>query len=165
MRTMSAPETYQTSLQVRFGDVDAAGIAYYPRIYDMIHRAFENMWGDHVGIQYYDLVKRDGIGFPLAHSEVDFKSPLRFGDLRFAGKVGTGYDHDTLRSLRDRLDGIEREDSPFADQRGGADTHYVEPRLVAEVAFSEWTHLGRLRHPRYLGLRDDKDPDAVVREG
>jgi len=80
MRTMSAPKTYRTTLQVRFGDVDAAGIAYYPRIYDMIHRAFENMWGDHVGIQYYDLVKRDGVGFPLAHSEVDFRSPLRFGD-------------------------------------------------------------------------------------
>lgn len=87
------------------------------------------------------------------------------GALRFAGKVGTGYDNETLRALRDRLDGIERDESPFTDQRGGGDTHYVEPRIVAEVAFSEWTHLGRLRHPRYLGLRDDKDPDTVVREG
>ena len=46
----------------------------------MIHRAFEEMWGEHMGIHYYDLVARDGVGFPLAHSEVDFKSPLRFGD-------------------------------------------------------------------------------------
>ena len=79
MRTMSR-KTYKTSILVRFGDVDAAGIAYYPRIYDMIHRAFEEMWGGHMGIHYYDLVARDGVGFPLAHSEVDFKSPLRFGD-------------------------------------------------------------------------------------
>ncbi len=71
---------YETEVKVRFGDVDAAGIAYFPSIFDMIHRVFEDMWEFHVGVAYSDLIKRQGLGFPLVHTDVDFKSPLRFGD-------------------------------------------------------------------------------------
>ncbi len=87
------------------------------------------------------------------------------GRLRYAGKVGTGFDRETLRDLAKRLAPLRRDDSPFADEaappRG---TTWVEPRLVAQIGFSEWTRDGRLRHPRFLGLRDDKDARAVVRE-
>jgi bifunctional non-homologous end joining protein LigD len=87
------------------------------------------------------------------------------GRLRYAGKVGTGFDRATLESLGRKLRELEREDPPFADvhpvPRG---THWVEPELVAQIGFAEWTRDGRLRHPRYLGLRDDKPPREVVRE-
>ena len=73
-------KSFVTQLQVRFGDVDPAGIVYYPRIYDFIHQAFEEVWDVHVGKRYYHLLGEERIGFPLVHSEVDFKSPLRFGD-------------------------------------------------------------------------------------
>ncbi len=85
-------------------------------------------------------------------------------DLRYAGKVGTGFDTATLRSLHKRLAGTER-DRPTVD--GGpksAGAHWVRPTSVAQVAFSEWTRDGKLRHPRYLGLRTDKSPAEVVRE-
>lgn len=66
--------------QVRFGHVDPAGIAYYPRIFDYIHEAFEELWDVHVGERYYHLLGEKRIGFPLVHSEVDFHRPLQFGD-------------------------------------------------------------------------------------
>lgn len=84
--------------------------------------------------------------------------------LRYAGKVGTGYDEATLGSLRRRLDRLERASSPLADDVREPGAHWVEPELVAEIGFSEWTEDGRLRHPRFLGLREDKDPAEVVRE-
>jgi 4-hydroxybenzoyl-CoA thioesterase len=71
---------FTTQIDVRFGHVDPAGIAYFPRIYDYIHEAFEELWDVHVGKRYYHLLAEDQIGFPLVHSEVDFKSPLHFGD-------------------------------------------------------------------------------------
>jgi bifunctional non-homologous end joining protein LigD len=87
------------------------------------------------------------------------------GRLAYAGKVGTGFDQRTLRSLHATLREIERPTMAFAvgDLPGSA-VHWVEPRLVAQIGFSEWTTAGQLRHPRYLGLRDDKDPAEVVRE-
>lgn len=69
-----------TVLQVRFGHVDPAGIVYFPRIYDYLHDVFEEVWEKHVGQRYYHLLLEKRIGFPLVHSEVDFKAPLRFGD-------------------------------------------------------------------------------------
>lgn len=87
--------------------------------------------------------------------------------LRYAGSVGTGYDNQTLRDLRTVLDRRERETPPFATDRDlptHDDVHWVTPDLVAQVGFSEWTHLDRLRHPRFLGLREDKDAEEVVRE-
>ena len=87
------------------------------------------------------------------------------GRLRYAGKVGTGFDRATLRDLAKRLGPLRRPDSPFADDAAPTrGTTWVEPLLVAQIGFSEWTRDGRLRHPRFLGLRDDKDPRDVVRE-
>ena len=71
---------FTTVIQVRFGHVDPAGIAYFPRIYDYIHDVFEELWENHVGERYYRILCDQHIGLPLVHSEVDFKHPLRFGD-------------------------------------------------------------------------------------
>ena len=84
--------------------------------------------------------------------------------LRYAGKVGTGYDQATLRELRSRLDGLVRKSSPFVDEVRERSVHWVEPELVAQVSFSEWTDDGKLRHPRFSGLRNDKPAASVVRE-
>jgi bifunctional non-homologous end joining protein LigD len=87
------------------------------------------------------------------------------GKLAYAGKVGTGFSDSVLRRLYSTLSGMERDSPPFG--RGKLPrtrVHWVEPRLVAEVGFSEWTTDGELRHPRYQGLRDDKAPADVVRE-
>ena len=88
------------------------------------------------------------------------------GELRYAGKVGTGFDEATLADLGERLAPLVRDDSPFAERLTGvAGATWVEPELVAEVGFAEWTRHGRLRHPRFLGLRFDKPAAKVVREG
>jgi bifunctional non-homologous end joining protein LigD len=87
------------------------------------------------------------------------------GKLVYAGKVGTGFSQRTLDSLYATLAVLER-DLPSFD-RGDlprSRVHWVEPRLVAQVGFSEWTTSGELRHPRFQGLRRDKDPADVVRE-
>ena len=87
------------------------------------------------------------------------------GALRYAGKVGTGFDQRTLADLGRSMRRLERADPPFADVRPiPKGTRWIEPELVGQFAFSEWTRDGRLRHPRYLGLRDDKRPGEVVRE-
>ena len=86
-------------------------------------------------------------------------------DLVYAGKVGTGFSAEVLRDLHRRLRARERKES--ACTRGKLPTarvHWAEPELVAEVAFTEWTSAGQLRHPRYLGLRTDKAAKDVVRE-
>jgi DNA ligase D-like protein (predicted ligase) len=88
----------------------------------------------------------------------------RDGRLRYAGRVGTGFDRATLRDLARRLAPLRRPDSPFADEVPARATTWVEPELVAQVAFTEWTRDGRLRHPRFLGLREDKPAREVVRE-
>ncbi len=89
------------------------------------------------------------------------------GDLVYCGHVGTGFTDATLRMLGQRLAPLRRPGSPFdgpvpAEHARGA--VWVEPRLVAEVAFDSWTRAGRMRAPSYRGLRDDKDPADVVRE-
>jgi bifunctional non-homologous end joining protein LigD len=84
--------------------------------------------------------------------------------LRYAGKVGTGFSVATLTSLSHELRRLERATAPFVDAQRDRTAHWVEPRLVANVAFSEWTRDGRLRHPRFEGLRPDKDPTTVTRE-
>src|SRR5689334_9989184 len=86
-------------------------------------------------------------------------------DLVYAGKVGTGFDDATLRKLHEQLARTEQTTPPIT--RGSVrepTAHWVRPILVAQVAFGEWTRDGKLRHPRYLGLRTDKSPDDVVRE-
>ena len=88
------------------------------------------------------------------------------GVLRYGGKVGTGFDTATLRALRERLAGLEVEAPPFGEpvKPRPPGTHWVRPELVAQVGFAEWTAAGRLRQPRFLGLREDKPAAEVVRE-
>ena len=86
------------------------------------------------------------------------------GRLRYAGKVGTGFTRETLTDLVERLALLRREESPFADEVREPHVAWVEPQLVAQVRFTEWTRDGRLRHPRFLGLREDKPAAEVVRE-
>ena len=87
------------------------------------------------------------------------------GSLRYAGKVGTGFDDRALMDLYGQLSRRERKDSPFGDEIGSRKgIHFVEPELVCEVGFTEWTGDGKLRHPRFLGMRTDKDAGEVVRE-
>jgi bifunctional non-homologous end joining protein LigD len=87
--------------------------------------------------------------------------------LRYAGQVGTGFTNRMLDELLTRLRRIERATSPFVPELPRADAkgaHWVTPRIVGEVAFTEWTSDGRLRHPAWRGLRPDKAPADVVRE-
>jgi DNA ligase D-like protein (predicted ligase) len=87
-------------------------------------------------------------------------------DFVFAGKVGTGFDTKLLLDLRARLDAIELPQSPFTKAKGlpRLRAHWVRPQLVVQVAFIEWTVHGKLRHPRLLGVRIDKDARDVTRE-
>lgn len=88
------------------------------------------------------------------------------GSLRYAGKVGTGYNTQLLLSLASRLEKLERDQSPFSGKPPVRKAvHWVEPEMVVQVGFSEWTRDGRLRHPRFLGVREDKAAREVVREG
>ena len=86
------------------------------------------------------------------------------GAMHYAGKVGTGFSSKLRVQLRDRLAKDEVPVSPAKDAPRIRDAHWVEPSLVAQVAFTEWTADNRLRHPSFLGLRDDKSPEEVVRE-
>jgi ATP-dependent DNA ligase len=86
------------------------------------------------------------------------------GKLRYAGKVGTGFDTALLVRLRRRLDARVMGRSPFAQDVREKGVHWVKPDLVAQIGFTEWTHDGKLRHPRFLGLRTDKPARDVVRE-
>ncbi len=88
------------------------------------------------------------------------------GRLRYAGKVGSGFDDATLRQLAGELAARAVAESPFADTPRDVvrSAHFVRPELVASIEFSEWTADGRLRHPRFQGLRPDKSPREVVRE-
>lgn len=91
----------------------------------------------------------------------------RTGSTRYAGRVGTGFDESLLRRIREELENLRRESSPFdpADRDLiPRDASWVEPLLVAEVRFTQWTRDGRLRNPSFLGLRPDADPAKVVRE-
>jgi bifunctional non-homologous end joining protein LigD len=84
--------------------------------------------------------------------------------LRYAGKVGTGFDTETLRKLSAKLKKLRQEKSPFADEVREKSATFVRPKLVAQIAYTEWTTDGRLRHPAFLGLRDDKAPQEVRKE-
>jgi 4-hydroxybenzoyl-CoA thioesterase len=83
---------YRTQLTVRFGDVDRAGIVYFPRIFHYLHVAQEDFFGDHVGVPYHRLVEDDGIGFPTVTDATEFLSVIRYGDVLdisvFVSRVG-----------------------------------------------------------------------------
>ena len=86
------------------------------------------------------------------------------GEFRFAGKVGTGFGQKELDMLRRRLEPLARDTSPFTGKQPQKAARFAEPKLVAEIEFTEWTKEGMLRHPSYKGLRDDKPAEQVVRE-
>jgi len=89
------------------------------------------------------------------------------GDLVYAGKVGTGYTDVVLKDMHSKLKRKERKTSPFDrnSPKKEQEVHWVAPDLVAEVEFTEWTSGNRLRHPAFVGLRKDKDPKKVGKEG
>jgi DNA ligase D-like protein (predicted ligase) len=87
------------------------------------------------------------------------------GKLTYAGKVGTGFDTHTLTQLGRKLSLLQVKRSPFSEEaRALRGVHWVKPKLVGQVDFTEWTGDGKLRHPRFLGLRKDKSAREVVRE-
>ena len=87
-------------------------------------------------------------------------------DFAFAGKIGTGFDTKLLLDLRAQLDQIEIPKAPFTRSKGlpRLRAHWVKPEIVVQVGFIQWTTHGKLRHPRLLSVRTDKDPREVVRE-
>lgn len=87
------------------------------------------------------------------------------GELHYAGKVGTGYSERTLKELMAETKPIEQPESPFAGKPPlRKNVHWLKPKLVAQVGFAEWTTDGRVRHPRFIGLRRDKKAKDLVRE-
>ena len=86
------------------------------------------------------------------------------GDLRYVGKVGTGFDDDTLKTLQSRLSALAADKTPLITKPAEARGHWVQPKLVAEVSFSEWTPDGRIRHSVFHGLRSDKPASVITRE-
>jgi bifunctional non-homologous end joining protein LigD len=86
------------------------------------------------------------------------------GQLRYVGKVGTGFDHKTLSSLHRKFHALIRKISPFSSEVRERGAQFLAPKLVAQISFTEWTKDNKLRHPVYLGLRDDKIAADVVRQ-
>ena len=84
--------------------------------------------------------------------------------LLYAGKVGTGFDTEMLAALHRKFQPLVRSKSPFASEVRERDATFLAPKLVAQLSFTEWTEDGKLRHPVYLGLRDDKKPKDVTRK-
>jgi bifunctional non-homologous end joining protein LigD len=85
--------------------------------------------------------------------------------LKYAGKVGTGFDEKSLAELFKKFAPLKRAKSPFAEDVREKGATFVTPKLVAQLSFTEWTSDGKLRHPVFLGLRDDKKAREVTREG
>ncbi|OGW48441.1 MAG: hypothetical protein A2078_09945 [Nitrospirae bacterium GWC2_57_9] len=84
--------------------------------------------------------------------------------LVYCGNVGTGFNEDSIKLVHERLKQLEQNASPFApplEDARNRDVRYVAPRLVAEVEFSDWTEGGHLRHPSFVGLREDKKPEEI----
>jgi bifunctional non-homologous end joining protein LigD len=89
----------------------------------------------------------------------------REGVLRYAGNVGSGFNHATLMDISERLEALRTDKSPFPPRAvPGRQHHWVKPVLVAEVSFSEWTNTGSVRHPVFQGLRSDKPAKGITRE-
>ena len=128
-----------------------------------LHRLAQDQVRASAGIRHRRLHRAPGR--PRAPRRAPGRLLRRRRPLRFAGKVGTGYDQDTLEMLHRRLTPLHRRTSPFAPGPVPAgEVQWVTPKLVAQIGFGEWTEAGLLRHPRYLGLRDDKAAREVRRE-
>ncbi len=83
------------------------------------------------------------------------------GNLRYVGKVGTGFNENTLAALYQKFKPLIQSKPPFVDPPREKDVTYLKPRLVAQISFQEWTADRKLRQPVFLGLRDDKRPEEV----
>jgi bifunctional non-homologous end joining protein LigD len=146
-------------------------------------RGWEGIIAKRASSPYAPIRSRDWLKLKCAHGQElviggwtePQRSRVRFGALLvgyylpdgrlcYAGKVGTGFDGRTLHRLGDELERRERPTAPFEAGDPPRDAHWAEPELVAEIAFAEWTRDGKLRQPRYQGLRDDKPAREVVRE-
>ena len=86
---------------------------------------------------------------------------FRGRELRYVGKVGTGFNQQILRSLHKKMKTLTRQSSPFSSETGEKSVTFISPKLVAQIAFTERTKNGKLRHPVYLGLRDDKSASEI----
>jgi bifunctional non-homologous end joining protein LigD len=86
------------------------------------------------------------------------------GNLRYAGRAGTGYDSQTAAMLKNKLDSLQVERSQFSDAPKNTKAKWAAPELVAEISFSEWTREGKIRHPVFKGLREDKPASSIIRE-
>jgi bifunctional non-homologous end joining protein LigD len=159
---------------------ETEGEAYYR---DACRQGWEGVIAKNGDSAYVSKRTRDWLKFKCSHEQEfvvgGYTDPqgerIGFGallvgyydrrQLRFAGKVGTGFDHALLQRLGRQLAGFETSTCPFAaDGLPRRGVHWVKPKLVAQIAFTEWTAEGKLRHPRFLGLREDKRPEDVVRE-
>ena len=135
---------------------------------ELVVGGFTDPQGTRVGlgallVGYYEGPPSQGFGEAGPASQ---GSDAAAGDFVFAGKIGTGFDTKLLLDLRRRLDAIELPASPFTKAKGlpKLRAHWVRPEIVVQVAFIEWTVHGKLRHPRLLGVRFDKDARTVTRE-
>jgi bifunctional non-homologous end joining protein LigD len=86
------------------------------------------------------------------------------GRFEYVGKVGTGFNEETLKSLHKKLVGLKRESSPFDSDVSEKNVTFIAPKLVAQIGYTEWTGDRKLRHPVFLGLRDDKEAKEVTRQ-
>lgn len=165
-------------------------ICYTPHIVkngeEFFHKACKKGWegviGKRANAPYLGRRTRDWVKFKCINQQEfvigGFTEPQRSrigfgallvghyekGNLQFAGKVGTGFDTQMLKTLYAKLKKLEQTKCPFAHDPEEANVHFVRPHLVCEIGFTEWTNDGKLRHPRFLGLRIDKSPKQVVRE-
>ena len=110
-------------------------------------------------------------GYTEPQGERDYFGALllghyKHGKLQFAGKVGSGFDFRELKRLHSLMQRLESAENPFDPSQRIREprVHWVKPELVCQIVFTEWTDDGKLRHGRYLGLRDDKPAQEVVRE-
>ncbi len=122
---------------------------------------FKCVKGQELVIGGFTEPQGERIGFGALH--VGFYED---GKLRYAGKVGTGYDDAFLEEWRDKFEEIEQKSSPFEDYEGDGETdsHWLKPKYVGDFDFTEWTDDNKLRHPRFIGMRYDKDPEDVKKE-
>jgi DNA ligase D-like protein (predicted ligase) len=156
------------------------GVAYFQ---EACRKGWEGVIAKRADSPYTDRRSRDWLKFKCEHGQElvigGFTAPrgsreefgallvghYADGELRYAGKVGTGFDRETLKDLGARMRKLMRDSTPFTDSPNYRDATWIEPELVCEFGFAEWTTACRLRHPRFLGLRIDKAAPDVVREG
>jgi bifunctional non-homologous end joining protein LigD len=162
-------------LEERSGD----GVAYF---HEACHLGWEGLIAKRAKSTYQHRRSEDWLKFkcveeqefvvggytPPKGKRIEFGALLlgyyKDGKLMYAGKVGTGFSDETLVELMKKLRPLERDTSPFAENVPEKEVQWVEPKLVAQIGFENWTNEGRLRQPRYMGLRYDKNPRDVVRE-